>query len=83
MLLLIALTLKGSIAISPTPPIPTPSFGGGGGGGGISHNINYKSHKETLRDNEREEREKKIEKILIEDSVIVEIVELTLRKFII
>ena len=82
MLLLIALTLKGSIAISPTPPIPTPSFGGGGGGG-ISHNINYKSHKETLRDNEREEREKKIEKILIEDSEIVQIVELTLRKFII
>ncbi len=70
MLLLIALTLKGSIAISPTPP--PPNTGGNGGGGGIAYSNTY-------HDKDKERREQ----ILIEDSEIISIVELTLKNFII
>ena len=70
MLLLIALTLKGSIAISPTV-LPKPPSGGGGDGKSVYSN--------TYRDKNKENREK----ILREDSELVKIVELTLMNFII
>ena len=73
MLLLIALTLKGSIAISPTPP-PSPIFGGGISGGA--------KHSYVTDDTEKRQREYRL-KIDIENSEIIAIVELTLKNFII
>ena len=72
MLLLIALTLKGAIAISPTPPPPTPTTNGGGMGRADYSHISYEK-----------ENKDRLEKILIEDSEIIKIVELTLKHFII
>lgn len=77
MLLLIALTLKGSIAIAtPIPPTPTPTFIGGG----ISRSI-YKTNEEIAKENENEELKNKRRKIIIEDSELAQIVQLTLRNF--
>ena len=71
MLLLIVLTLKGSIAISPpTPPMPTP----GGSGSGVAE-YSYVNHKKDDKD--------KLDKILKEDSETIAIVQLTLKHFII
>ena len=60
-----------------------PSGNGGGGGGGGGYSSDYKTYRDKEREEEREERKSKKEKILIEDSVIVAIVELTLKNFII
>jgi len=56
---------------TPVPPIP-PSGGGGGGGGWYSESFNK----------EKEQREEQ-ERIEIEDSEIIAIIELTLKHFII
>ena len=74
MLLLIALTLKGSIAISPTV-LPKPPSSGGDGGSKFGYSNTY-------RDKNKEDRENR-EKILRDDSELVAIVELTLMNFII
>jgi hypothetical protein len=71
MLLLVALTLKGAISITPTPPVPPPPSTGGGGGGG-----KYRTE-QVDRDREIKDR------ILRDDSDIVAIVELTLKTVII
>lgn len=74
MLLLIALTLKGSIAIS--QPIPlNPTFGGSGG----RTNSEYSY---VIDDPQKRQREYRL-KIDIENSEIIAIVELTLKNFII
>ena len=73
MLLLIALTLKGSIAISPTT-LPSPTLGGGNSGGA--------RHSYVVDDKEKKQREYRL-KIDIENSEIIAIVELTLKNFII
>ena len=80
MLLLIALTLKGSIAIAQPIPIPIPADGGG-----VATFQSYNNNKETYKEEceriKKEECER--EKIIIEDCELVAIVELTLRHFII
>ncbi len=66
----VTIATMGWLIISDVPPIP-PSGGGGGGG--------YTTA-ETHKPNEQEERRKRI---LIEDSILVQIVEITLKTTII
>lgn len=71
MLLLITLALKGAIAISPTPPpVPIPS----------DESMGAVSCSQVDYEKENKDR---LKKILIEDSEIIAIVQLTLKHFII
>lgn len=70
----LVIAVSGYLNFGSTPPIPpTPPSGGGGGGGGYTGR-HY--------NNEKEQREQR-ERIAIEDSEIVAIVQLTLKHFII
>lgn len=71
LLLVMNLGMAAGVAVTPVPPI---NLGGGGS--------NYQSTSYHSKSQEKEEQEKR-EKILIDDSAIVAIVELTLKHFII
>ena len=61
MLLLIALTFKGAITISPMPPIPPVPIGGGHGGSGYSGHYAYSESHDTKTLEVRKKRIKKNE----------------------
>jgi len=73
----LVIAVAGYLNFTDVPPSPTPSPipSGSGGGGGGGYTWNYS-------DKEKEQREQK-ERIAIEDSEIIEIVQLTLKHFII
>ena len=73
MLLLVALALRGSIIVAPVPPHPNKIRRGSS-----AYNIDY-----TGRIQDSDELRDRLQRIIIDDSEIVAIVEITLRHFII